>query len=80
MAGQFEFDEKKTADENIEAFLSHIESVNKAFALLLRNNLDKMLPVVRQSGLAMLMVRISSRVSLAKGGLPDWPWRLFRLQ
>lgn len=28
MAVQFDFDEKKTAQENIEDFLSHVESTN----------------------------------------------------
>ena len=45
MAGQFKFDEKKTAGENIEAFLLYVESTNKAFGGLLLKNLDKMLPL-----------------------------------
>ena len=45
MAGQFDFDEKKTAQENIEDFLTHVESTNKAFGRLLRKNLDKMVPL-----------------------------------
>jgi hypothetical protein len=45
MAGQFNFDEKKTAEENIEAFLLHVESTNKAFGGLLLKNLNKMLPL-----------------------------------
>jgi len=45
MAGQFDFDERKSAQENIEAFLAHIESTNKGLGRLLRKNLDKMLPL-----------------------------------
>ncbi len=45
MAGQFDFDEKKTAQENIEAFLSHIESANPALGPFLRKHLDKMVPL-----------------------------------
>lgn len=45
MAGQFHFDEKKSAQENIEDFISHIESTNTALGPLLRKHLDKMLPL-----------------------------------
>ena len=45
MAGQFDFDQTMTAKENIERFLLHVESGNKAFGLLLRKHLDKMLPL-----------------------------------
>jgi len=31
----FEFDQKKTAQENIADFLSHVGSIDKAFAALL---------------------------------------------
>jgi hypothetical protein len=44
MAVQFDFDEKKTAQENIEDFLSHVESTNPALGPLLRKHLDRMLP------------------------------------
>ena len=45
MAGQFDFDEKKTAQENIEDFLSHVESTNTALGPLPHKHLDKMLPL-----------------------------------
>jgi hypothetical protein len=45
MNGQFDFDDKKTAQENIDDFLAHVESTNRAFGRLLRKNLDKMFPL-----------------------------------
>lgn len=45
MAGQFDFDGNRTAQENIENFLAHLEKTNKAFGQLLRKHLDKMLPL-----------------------------------
>lgn len=45
MSGQFDFDEKQNAQENIESFLSYIESTNKGLGQLLRKHLDKMLPL-----------------------------------
>jgi hypothetical protein len=45
MANQFDFDETKSAQENIDAFLTYIESTNKVLGLLLRKHLDKMLPL-----------------------------------
>jgi hypothetical protein len=45
MTGQFDFDEKKTAQENIEAFLAHAELTNKAFGQLLRKHLPKIFPL-----------------------------------
>jgi hypothetical protein len=45
MSGQFEFDEKKTAQENIAAFLAHVESSNQGLGTLLRLNIDKMIPL-----------------------------------
>jgi len=50
MSGQFDFDEKKTAQENIESFLSHVESTNKGLGQLLRAHLGKMLPLPEDSG------------------------------
>jgi hypothetical protein len=49
MSGQFDFDEKKTARENIEKFLAHVELTDKVFGPLLRKHLDKMLPLPDQS-------------------------------
>lgn len=45
MSHAFEFDEKKSAQENIADFLVHIDSIDKTFAALLRQNIDKMLPL-----------------------------------
>jgi len=45
MSQAFEFDEKKNAQENIADFLTHIDSIDKAFAALLRQNIGKMLPL-----------------------------------
>ena len=45
MAAQFDFDEKKTTDENINDFLQHIASINKPFTQLLCKHLNKMLPL-----------------------------------
>lgn len=45
MAGGFNFDENKTAQENIDDFLAHVEATNKAFGPLLRKHLDRMLPL-----------------------------------
>ena len=45
MAIQFNFDEKRTAQENIEDFLAYVELTNNAFGKLLRRHLDKMLPL-----------------------------------
>jgi hypothetical protein len=45
MSHAFEFDEKKSAQENIADFLAHIDSIDKTFATLLRQNIIKMLPL-----------------------------------
>ena len=45
MSHAFEFDEKKSAQENIADFLTHVDSIDKTFAALLRQNIDKMLPL-----------------------------------
>lgn len=45
MTGQFDFDENKTALENIEDFLAHVEITDKAFGQLLRKYLVKMFPL-----------------------------------
>ena len=45
MLHAFEFDDKKSAEENIANFLAHIDSIDKTFAALLRQNIDKMLPL-----------------------------------
>ena len=45
MSQPFEFDEKKSAQENIADFLAHIDSIDKTFAALLRQNIHKMLPL-----------------------------------
>jgi hypothetical protein len=49
MLEQFSFDENKTAQENIEAFVVHIESTDKLFGGLLRKHLDKMVPLPDQA-------------------------------
>ena len=45
MSGQFEFDEKKTAQENIDDFMRHIESTNTGLGALLRKHINKLLPL-----------------------------------
>jgi len=45
MPHAFEFDDKKGSQENITDFLAHIDSIDKTFAALLRQNIDKMLPL-----------------------------------
>jgi hypothetical protein len=45
MAGPFAFDQNKSAQENIADFLVHADSVDKAFAALLRRNIGRMLPL-----------------------------------
>ena len=45
MAAQFDFDEKKTAQENIEEFLAYIEGTNKVVGQILRQLLPRMLPL-----------------------------------
>lgn len=45
LSTQFEFDEKKTAEENISSFLAHIESTHKVFGPLLQKHIARMLPL-----------------------------------
>lgn len=45
MTKPFEFDEKKTAKENIADFLAHVDTIEPAFSTLLRNNIGTMLPL-----------------------------------
>jgi hypothetical protein len=45
MTGRFEFDPKKTSHENIADFLTHVDSIDKAFGALLRRNIATMLPL-----------------------------------
>jgi hypothetical protein len=45
MSHAFEFDEKKSAQENIADSLVYTDSIDKTFAALLRQNIDKMLPL-----------------------------------
>jgi hypothetical protein len=57
MSRQFDFDEKKSAQENISAFLSYVESFEPVFGALLRKHMNKMLPLP-ESG-----IRSSARAS-----------------
>jgi hypothetical protein len=50
MSRAFEFDEKKSAQENIADFLTYIDSIDDAFAALLRQNIGKMLPLPEAAG------------------------------
>ena len=45
MPGQFDFDEKKTAQQNIEDFLAQVESNNGTLGQLLRKHLKNMIPL-----------------------------------
>lgn len=45
MAATFDFDEKKSAQENISDFLKHIESVEPVLGPLVRKHIGKMLPL-----------------------------------
>jgi hypothetical protein len=49
MSVRLDFDTKKTAQENIEDFLAHVEATNTDFGRLLRAHLDKMLPLPEAS-------------------------------
>jgi hypothetical protein len=45
MRQPFEFDQNKTAQENITDFLTHVDSIDSAFGGLLRRNIGTMLPL-----------------------------------
>jgi hypothetical protein len=45
VATEFEFDETRTAEENISSFLAFIESTDKVFGPLLQKHIARMLPL-----------------------------------
>jgi hypothetical protein len=47
--GNFTFDQKKTAQENIADFLAHIEAQNPALGLILRRHIAPMVPLPADS-------------------------------
>ena len=49
MPGNFTFDQKKTAQENIADFVAHIEAQNPAFGLILRRHIATMVPLPADS-------------------------------